>query len=157
MVLRLWQPKIVNLVASAAAVTASPRILNSPSSEPLTFSDADKYIVWHNPTCDEIKALHSNHTRSLVPFHPLMNIVGSRWVYRIKHRADDSIERYKARLITIGFTQQEGIDYFETFSPVTKQAIIRLSSSLRFRAIKRFINLIFIMSFSITFLLRRSI
>jgi hypothetical protein len=69
---------------------------------------------------------------------------------------DGSIEHYKARLVAIGFTQQKGIDYFETFSPVIKQAIIRLSSPLRFRAIERFINLIFIMSFSMAFLLKRS-
>jgi hypothetical protein len=94
------------------------------------FSDADRYAVWHNAMCDEIAALRTNRTWSLVPFHPSMNIVGSRWVYRIKRRVDGSIERYKARLIARGFTQQEGIDYSETFNPVMKQATVRLVFSI---------------------------
>jgi hypothetical protein len=54
--------------------------------------------------CDEIAALRSNRTWSLVLFHSSMNVVGSRWVYRIKHRVDGSIERYKVRLVARGFT-----------------------------------------------------
>jgi len=106
MVLRPQQPKTANLVASTAVVTASPRVLHFLFSKPLVFSDTDKYIVWHDAMCDEIKALHSNHTWSLVPFHPLMNVIGSRWVYQIKRRIDGSIEHYKASLVTKGFTQQ---------------------------------------------------
>ena len=78
MVFRSWQLKTANLVTSAAAVTASTEVLHSPSSEPFAFSDADRYAVWHDAMCDEIKALRSNHTWSLVPFYPLMNVVGSR-------------------------------------------------------------------------------
>ena len=114
MVLRPRQPKTTNLVASTVADTASTRVLLSPSSEPLAFSDADKYIAWYDAMCDEIKTLHSNHMWSLVPFHPSMNVVGSRWVYQIKCRVDGNIERYKACLVARGFTQQEGIDYSET-------------------------------------------
>jgi len=77
-ILRPRQPKTANLVASAAANPASTRVLYSPSSEPLAFSDAGRYAVWHNAMCDEIAALRSNRTWSLVPCHPLMNVVGSR-------------------------------------------------------------------------------
>ncbi|XP_073262717.1 uncharacterized protein [Populus alba] len=133
MILRSRQPKHAHMVssaASAASTAAISRVLLSPSSEPVAFSDADKYVAWHDAMCDEIKALRSNHTWSLVPFHPSMNVVGSRWVYRIKRRIDGSIERYKARLVARGFTQQEGIDYSETFSPVIKQATVRLVFSI---------------------------
>jgi len=130
MTLRPRQPKTANLVASAAATSTSIRVLYSPSSEPFSFSDADRYAVWHNAICDEIIAFRENRTWSLVPFYPSMNVVGSRWVYRIKRRVDGSIERYKARLVARGFTQQEGIDYSETFSPVIKQTTVQLVFSI---------------------------
>lgn len=59
-----------------------------------------------------------------------MNIVGCRWVYRIKRKADGSIDRYKARLGAKGFNQQEGLDYDETFGSVVKSATIRTILSI---------------------------
>ena len=50
------------------------------------------------------------------------NIVGSKWVFRIKRGPDGTIQKYKAHIIAQGFTQIEGIDYDETFAPITKFA-----------------------------------
>jgi len=69
--------KTTNLIAFIVVIPASSRVMFSPTSEPIIFSDADRYAVWHDAMYDEIKALHSNHTWSLIPFHPLMNVVGS--------------------------------------------------------------------------------
>lgn len=74
----------------------------------------------------EIQALHFNDTWSLILFHHSMNVVSSHWLYKIKYRFDGNIERYKAHLVTRGFSQQEDIDYFEIFNPFIKQAIVRL-------------------------------
>jgi hypothetical protein len=131
MVLRPRLPKTALLAASAAASVASNcRVLPSPACELFTFSDADRYEAWHCAMCDEIQALHSNNTWSLVPFHHSMNVIGCQWVYKIKRRVDDNVERYKTRLMAQGFTQQEGIDYSETFSPVVKHTTIKLVFSI---------------------------
>jgi len=58
------------------------------------------------------------------------NIVGCRWIYKIKRKADGAIERYKARLVAKGFHQQEGVDFSETFNPVIKHVTIRLVISI---------------------------
>jgi hypothetical protein len=51
--------------------------------------------------------------------------VSSRWLYKIKHVADGSIEKFKARFVARGFSQREGVDYEETFAPIARHASIR--------------------------------
>ena len=52
-------------------------------------------------------------------------MVDCKWVYKIKTRSDGSVEHYKARLVTKGFTQEYGIDYEETFAPVARISFVR--------------------------------
>ena len=56
----------------------------------------------------------------IVPKPEGKNVVSSKWIYKIKHTADRSIEKYKARFFARVFSQKEGIDYKETFAPVSR-------------------------------------
>lgn len=101
---------------------------------------------------EEFNALIRNGTWVLVPPPPSKNVVGCKWVFKLKLKLDGSIDRYKARLVAKGFTQQAGLDYDETLSPVVKPTTIRLVLSLGV-----LVNLMFRMRFYIASFWRRFI
>jgi histone deacetylase 1/2 len=78
----------------------------------------------------EHQALLQNRTWHLVPRPKSKNIIGCKWVYKIKRKADGTIDSYKAHLVAKGYNQQYGIDYEDTFGPVVKAATIRLILSI---------------------------
>lgn len=74
----------------------------------------------------EIDALEQNHTGTLVDLPPNKKFIECKWVYKIKYKSEGSIERFKVRLVAKGYTQAQGLDYINTFSPVAKMTTIRL-------------------------------
>ena len=58
------------------------------------------------------------------------SVVSSKWIYKITHAADGSIEKYKVRFVAWGFSQKEGIDYEDTFAPVARYTSIRSMMAL---------------------------
>ncbi|GJW78326.1 ribonuclease H-like domain-containing protein [Tanacetum coccineum] len=88
-------------------------------------SDALKDPQWRNAMYDEYNALVKNGTWLLVPRPAGVNMVRSMWLFKHKFHADGTLSRYKARLVANGSTQQHGVGFDETFSPVVKPATIR--------------------------------
>ncbi|BBN68261.1 hypothetical protein Prudu_353S000100, partial [Prunus dulcis] len=77
----------------------------------------------NRPCKKRFDALHMQGTWSLVHIAGNKNIVGSKWIYKIKRNSYGSIARHKAR-------QEQGLDFSETFSPVVRHTTIRLILSL---------------------------
>uniref|UniRef100_A0A2N9EJB2 CCHC-type domain-containing protein n=1 Tax=Fagus sylvatica TaxID=28930 RepID=A0A2N9EJB2_FAGSY len=99
-------------------------------TEPPTYQIASKFPQWCSAMDEEFSALQRQQTWSLVPPPFGKNIVGCKWVFKLKRHSDGSISRYKARLVAKGFHQQHGIDFEETFSSVVKPPTIRLILAL---------------------------
>jgi hypothetical protein len=97
----------------------------SQDVEPHSYTEAASHSQWQAAMQSELAALAANHTWSLTPLPPRKQPIGCRWVYKIKRRSDGTIERYKARLVAKGYTQLEGIDYHDTFSPTAKMLTVR--------------------------------
>lgn len=95
-------------------------------TEPATHIQALKDEKWRQLMCDGMDSMHCYHTWDLVPPDAAQNVVGNRWVFRIKRISDVSVERYKSRFVAKGFHQRSGVDFSDTFSPVIKHATIIL-------------------------------
>ncbi|GKV01262.1 hypothetical protein SLEP1_g13827 [Rubroshorea leprosula] len=107
----------------SAAATRNP-------IEPSCISQALKDPNWKQAMSDEFTTLVHQGTWGLVPRSLDQNVIGSKWVFWLKCKADGSIECYKARLVAKGFHQQPGNDYSETFSPMIKSTTIKMMLSI---------------------------
>ncbi|GJX92669.1 ribonuclease H-like domain-containing protein [Tanacetum coccineum] len=93
-------------------------------------SHALKDLNWRNAIYDKYNALVRNGTWLLVPRPAGVNMVRSIWLFKHKFHANGTLSRYNARLVANGSSQQLGVDFDKTFSPVVKPATIRTVLSL---------------------------
>ena len=101
--------------------------------EPTSFQEAidspnDKQ--WIEAMRDEMDSMVRNKVWELVDLPPRRKSIGNKWVFKIKRRVDGTIDKFKARLVAKGFTQIEGVDYEETFSPMVRITSICLLLAL---------------------------
>src|SRR5688500_9395643 len=74
---------------------------------------------------DKMECLLKNNTWNLVELPEGRQTIENKWIYKIKQNSAGSIAKYIARLVAKGYTQQEGIDYTQTFAPIAKFTTIR--------------------------------
>ncbi|GKC77734.1 isochorismate synthase, chloroplastic [Tanacetum coccineum] len=81
---------------------------------------------WKKAIKSEIDYILQKHTWELVGLLSGCEPLGYKWIFKKKMKADGTIDKYKARLVIKGFRQREGLDYFDTYSPITRITSIRM-------------------------------
>ena len=98
--------------------------------EPSNYEEATEKKEWKDAMIEESQSIMKNDVWDVVPRPEGKSVVTSKRICKIKHVADSSIEKNKARFVARGFSQKEGIDYEETFAPIARYTSIRLVLAL---------------------------
>jgi hypothetical protein len=98
---------------------------NLLDEEPTCFEEAIQKKEWADAMTEEYQFIMKNEVWEIVPRSKNKDGVSYIWLFKIKHAANGSIEKYKARFVTRVFFQKEGIDYEETFALVSRYTLIR--------------------------------
>lgn len=94
--------------------------------EPVTVEEAMSDPNWKAAMQSEYDSIMKNDTWEIVDKPAKRKVIGTKWVWKVKYKADGSLDKYKARLVAQGFSQVEGFDVDETFAPTAKMTTIRL-------------------------------
>ena len=102
------------------------RQVDAPAPDPRSFKEAmasAEASRWKEACQRELDVLQK--TWKLVPRPEGRNIIGAKWVFKVKRAEDGSIKKFKARLCAKGYSQVQGVDYTETFAPVARMTTLR--------------------------------
>jgi hypothetical protein len=86
--------------------------------------------LWKKAMVEEMDVLDKNEAWDIVEFPAGRKSIGSKWLFKKKFNAEGKVEKYKALLVAKGYSQVEGIDFGEIFSPTTKLTSIRFLLSI---------------------------
>jgi hypothetical protein len=95
--------------------------------EPTSYQEAtngEHSQQWTEAIQKEYDSLLTNGTWSLTALPRGRKAIGNKWVFRIKHNSDGTVERFKAQLVAKGFSQQPGVDFDKTYAPVARMSSI---------------------------------
>ena len=106
---------------------------------------------WMDAMIEEYQSILNNDVWEIVPRPKDKSVVSSKWIFKTKHSADGSIEKFKARFVTWGFSQKEGIDYEENFALVaiytSIKTILALASKMKWKLHQMDVNTTFLNGF----------
>ncbi|KAK4386324.1 Retrovirus-related Pol polyprotein from transposon TNT 1-94 [Sesamum angolense] len=110
----------------------------NPNSTNLTHEESNIWNVmasskakqWKEAVKSEMDSIVSNRTWMLVDLPPGCTTIGCKWIFKKKLKPNGTVDKFKARLVAKGFKQKDGIDYFDTYSPVSRLTTIRVLIAL---------------------------
>ena len=128
-------PSTESPTSSSSSPSSTPRKMRSLSDvyercnlcivETQSFKEAIKDEDWRKTMEKEIDVIEKNETWQLVEKPKDKEIIGVKWIFRVKYHSDGRVQRLKARLVAKGYSQQPGVDFHETFAPVAHLDTIR--------------------------------